>query len=63
VWGSLKDKVYKTNPPPSEELRNNIHCEISAISREEPQRVNTDSYSCRDTASQVWLAAYVAAVS
>jgi hypothetical protein len=40
LWGSLKDKVYKTNPHILEELRNDIHCEISAVSREELQRVN-----------------------
>jgi hypothetical protein len=41
VWESLKEKVYKTNPHTLEELRNNIHCETSAISGEELQRANT----------------------
>jgi hypothetical protein len=36
--------VYKTNPHTLEELRNNIHHEISAISGEELQRVNTVFY-------------------
>jgi hypothetical protein len=43
-WGSLKDKVYKTNPHTLEELRNNICHEISAVSREELQRVNTSVF-------------------
>jgi hypothetical protein len=40
LWGSLKNKVYKTNSHTLEELRNNICHEISAISGEELQRVN-----------------------
>jgi hypothetical protein len=31
LWLILKDKVYKTNSHTVEELRNNIHCEISAV--------------------------------
>jgi hypothetical protein len=37
--GSLKDTVYKRNLHTLEKLRNNIHSEISMISRE-LQRVN-----------------------
>jgi len=36
----LKDKVYTTNLHNLEELRNNIHHEISIISRQEVWRVN-----------------------
>jgi hypothetical protein len=48
LWGSLKDKVYKTNPHTLEELRNNIHHGISAISGEELHRVKTNMF-CRYT--------------
>jgi hypothetical protein len=40
LWGSLKDRVYKTNTHTLEELGHNIHREISTISGEELQRVN-----------------------
>jgi hypothetical protein len=33
--GSLRDKVYKTNPHALRELNNNIRQKVSAISREE----------------------------
>jgi hypothetical protein len=39
VWGSLKDKMCKTNPRTLEELRNNIRHEISTIPGQEIQRV------------------------
>jgi hypothetical protein len=48
LWGILKAKVYKTNPHTLEELRNNICYKISAISREELHRVNTNMF-CRYT--------------
>jgi hypothetical protein len=44
LWWSLKDKEYKTNPDMLEEPRNNIHHEISAISWEVVQRVNTNMF-------------------
>jgi hypothetical protein len=44
LWGSLKDKVHKTNPYTLEELRHNIHCEISTISGEELLRVNNNVF-------------------
>jgi hypothetical protein len=37
-------KCSKTNPHILKELRNNIHCEISAIPREELQTVNTSMF-------------------
>jgi hypothetical protein len=40
LWGSLKDKVYKTNPHTLDELRNNIRPEIWTISAQEHQTVN-----------------------
>jgi len=40
LWGSLKYKVYETNPHALEALRNNIHCKISTISGKELQKVN-----------------------
>jgi len=40
LWRSLKDKVYKTNPHITEELRNTIHREISTISRQELRTLN-----------------------
>jgi len=43
--GSLKDTAYKTNLHTLEELRNNIHSEISMISGE-LQRVNNVSHGC-----------------
>jgi hypothetical protein len=42
LWGSLKYKVYKTNPQSVEELRNKICLDISAVSVEELERVNTN---------------------
>jgi hypothetical protein len=45
---SLKDKVYKTNPHILEELRKSIYHKISAISKEECQRVNIN-VSCSYT--------------
>jgi hypothetical protein len=44
LWGSLKDKVCKTNPHTVEELRNNIRREISTVSGEELQRVNNNLF-------------------
>jgi flagellar biosynthesis regulator FlaF len=35
LCGNLKDKMYKINPHILEEPRNNIRCEISAVSGEE----------------------------
>jgi hypothetical protein len=46
LWGNLKDKMYKTNPHTLEEPKNKIHHEISAISMEELQTVNTRVF-CR----------------
>jgi hypothetical protein len=43
-FGSSKDKVYETNPHTVEELRNNVRYEISAISGEKLQRVNTNMF-------------------
>jgi hypothetical protein len=43
LCGSLKDKMYKTNPHTLKELRNNIHHEISTISGEKLQR-NTNMF-------------------
>jgi hypothetical protein len=40
LWGSLRVKVYKTNPHTVEELRHNIRPQDSTISGEELQRVN-----------------------
>jgi hypothetical protein len=37
LCGSLKYRVYKTNPDTLEEPRHNIHCEIITISGEEQQ--------------------------
>jgi hypothetical protein len=42
--GKLKDKVYKTNLHTLEELRNNICSKISAIFREELQRVSNNVF-------------------
>jgi hypothetical protein len=44
LWGSLKDKVFKTNPHSLGELRNSIRHEKLAICREELQRVNNDVF-------------------
>jgi len=47
MWGNLKNKLYKTNPPHTlEELINNI-CETATKSREKLQRVNNKS--CQNT--------------
>jgi hypothetical protein len=42
--GSFKCKVFSTIPHTLEGLRNNIRCEISAISGEELQKVNTNVF-------------------
>jgi hypothetical protein len=39
-WGCLKDKVYSSNPQIEEELKENIHREISNIPRQHLQKVN-----------------------
>jgi hypothetical protein len=40
LWGSLKNKVYKTDPHTLEEVRHDIRREISTVSGEEFQKVN-----------------------
>jgi len=40
LWGSLKYKLYETNPHILEALRNNIRCNISTISGKKLQKVN-----------------------
>jgi len=37
LWGSLRDKFYKTNPRTLEELRNSIHRESFTISGKNPE--------------------------
>jgi hypothetical protein len=44
LWGSLKNKVNKTDPHTLEKQRNNIRREISEIFREEIQRVDTNVF-------------------
>jgi hypothetical protein len=50
LWGSLRDKVYKTNSHTLEELRYNIRLETLTISGEELQRFNNNVF-CRYTES------------
>ncbi|KAJ9575347.1 hypothetical protein L9F63_025702, partial [Diploptera punctata] len=45
LWGSLKDKVYKTNPHTLEELKNNIRNEIRNLTVPELQRVNLNVFT------------------
>jgi hypothetical protein len=42
LWGNLEQKVYKPNPHTTEELKENIRNEVSAISPGELQRVITN---------------------
>jgi hypothetical protein len=42
--GSLKDKVYETNPHTLEELKNDIRHVISTISGQEQQRGNKNVF-------------------
>jgi hypothetical protein len=44
LWGSLKGKVYKTNPHTLEETRHNFRRQISTVSGEELQRVNKNVF-------------------
>jgi hypothetical protein len=46
LWGSLKYKVYKTNPHTLEEVRRKIRSEISTISEENLQRVKSLLRGC-----------------
>jgi hypothetical protein len=44
-WGSLKDEMYKTNPPTIEELAKSIHYIISKITGEELKKKLTATSS------------------
>jgi hypothetical protein len=45
LWGSLKDKVYKSNSHALEELKNNIREEITKTSEAELQCMNQNVFS------------------
>ncbi|KAJ4452286.1 hypothetical protein ANN_03805 [Periplaneta americana] len=44
LWGTLKDKVYASNPHTLQELKDNITREIQAISQHELLRVNQNCF-------------------
>jgi hypothetical protein len=46
VWGSLQDKVYKTNPNTSHEIGENIRRYVPRTSPAEQQRMNQSVYVC-----------------
>jgi hypothetical protein len=43
-WGCLKDKIYNSNPRTAEELKENIHREITNIPEEQLQRVTQNLF-------------------
>jgi hypothetical protein len=50
LWGNLKQKVYKTNPHTTEELKENIRNELSAISPGELRVITNLVQWCQECA-------------